>query len=401
MSVARRPRILLVLDDERDFSGPSIVLFRLFEVLSEQGLVELRVLTQRSPAITAALDRLGFDHVLHDFPVTYSRANLISVHHGRAERVRKREFVLEQARRWRADLVHLAVHPLGPLLAPALSQEGVPCLVHFHSNHAVPSFTPYRFVFRRCLTLPRVQAAAVSDWTAANVRALGVPHNRISRLYNGLAAPPAMCSVKRGQGEQTAGLELAFIAQIRPEKGLEHFLQAVALLARGRNPGVQHPVTGVIVGRSFDTYYLKQCREMAQCLMRQTGPDLVFDFVGYSPDPFNLRPNWDGVVLPSLFDDPLPTVAIESVCRGLPTIGYARGGLREILGEGRGTLVTETKPSMLAQALAVTMEEDSHARRETRRADSIRKFSMNSMVEAYLALVDALCPASEGAKRLA
>ncbi len=198
MSVPRRPRILLVLDDERDFSGPSIVLFRLFKELVARGLVELRVISQKSPAIEAALEKTGFDHHFHDFPLTYSRQNLPFMGRSHEVGARKRAYVMEQARYWRADLVHIAVHPLGPLLAPALSQEAVPCLVHFHANHALPRVTPYRFSFRHCLTRPGVHALAVSDWTAANVTTLGVPSSRITRLYNGIPPPQLTPTPERG-----------------------------------------------------------------------------------------------------------------------------------------------------------------------------------------------------------
>lgn len=384
MKSKARPRILLVLDDERDLSGPSIVLLRLFSALQERGLAEIHVITQRSAKILAVLEANGLAHTLHDYPITYSRENLALV--GRRSPIRdaKRRLILAVAKDFEADLVHLAVHPLGPLVAWALAETGVPCFVHFHANHAFPRFSPYSLVYRRCLSHPNVHAIAVSNWIKDNIVKMGVPAEKISRIYNGLSHNKF---TPTGGQNQLARPVVAFIAQIRPEKGLLHFIQALRLAAGKLPRDESHTLTGAIIGQSFDPSYLETCKSLATKCENESGGRLVFDFLGWSPEPFNIFDTMDAVVLPSLFDDPLPTVAVESVCRGLPTIGYARGGLLEILGKGRGCLVPADDIPAMAEAIHDAIASKDWKKREMVHLSAISVFSMDTMIETYLSLV--------------
>lgn len=385
-----RPRILLVLDDERDLSGPSIVLLRLFSVLHKRGLAELHVIAQRSASIVAAMDASGLAHTLHDFPITYSRENLLLAASRPSTREQKLQTILRVVKDFRADLVHLAVHPLGPFIAPALAELSVPCFVHFHANHAYPRITPYRHLFKRCLSRPGVQAIAVSDWIKGNIAAMGVPQNKITRIYNGLEPPELKPDKLVTEGREPV---FAFIAQIRPEKGLPHFIRALQRAAL--HLGERHPVpiTGAIVGHSFDTEHLSACKALAKECEKESDGRVSYRFLGRSPNPFDTLDVITAVVLPSLFDDPLPTVAIESVCRGLPTIGYARGGLLEILGEGRGLLVPSNDIKALADSLLTTIEREARDTRAVVRTAALSLFSMDTMINTYLSLTQEMLDA--------
>lgn len=383
MKSKARPRILLVLDDERDLSGPSIVLLRLFSALQERGLAEIHVITQRSAKILAVLEANGLAHTLHDYPITYSRENLALV--GRRSPIRdaKRRLILAVAKDFEADLVHLAVHPLGPLVAWALAETGVPCFVHFHANHAFPRFSPYSLVYRRCLSHPNVHAIAVSNWIKDNIGKMGVSYEKIARIYNGLTYNEFTPAKTQNHSKRPV---VAFIAQIRPEKGLLHFINALRLVALKLPRDDSQKIIGAVIGHSFDPSYLEVCKSLAIKCENEAGGRLAFEFHGWSPEPFNILERMDAVVLPSLFDDPLPTVAVESVCRGLPTIGYSRGGLREILGDGRGCLVPPNDIRAMADAIYNAIESIDWKQREMVHLSAISVFSMDTMIETYLSL---------------
>jgi len=378
-----RTRILLVLDDERDLSGPSIVLLRLFSALQKRGLAEIHVITQRSARILAAMEASGVAHTLHDFPITYSRENLSAVAWRSPIRDAKLQMILKVTKDFRADLVHLAVHPLGPPIASALAEIGVPCFVHFHANHAFPRISPYRYVYKRCLSRPSVHAITVSDWVKDNIAAMGVPRDKITRIYNGLE--PTDLKPTRGASSTRKPI-VAFIAQIRPEKGLLHFIRALRQVAINFPGDHNQPITGAIIGHSFDPDHVSECKALAKECENEVSGRVSFEFLGRSQDPFNTFDAIDAVVLPSLFDDPLPTVAVESACRGLPTIGYARGGLLEILGDGRGHLVSAGDIDALAEAIHTTIASSDEDKREMVYLSAISVFSMDTMVETYLSL---------------
>ena len=59
----------------------------------------------------------------------------------------------------------------------------------------------------------------------------------------------------------------------------------------------------------------------------------------------------DVLILPS-YAEGLPTVLVEAGSVGLPVIGSAVGGIPELLGEGRGTVLPEISAGAVVRALS-------------------------------------------------
>ncbi len=76
-------------------------------------------------------------------------------------------------------------------------------------------------------------------------------------------------------------------------------------------------------------------------------------------------------VAPSVWPEPLGTVAIESASRGIPTIATAPSGMEDVLGEGGGVLIAQGDVEALARALQ-SLIDDPRYREEIARQGQLR-----------------------------
>jgi glycosyltransferase involved in cell wall biosynthesis len=84
--------------------------------------------------------------------------------------------------------------------------------------------------------------------------------------------------------------------------------------------------------------------------LKQLAPAHVA-FLGFI-DPDELLRNIDVLVVPSVWQDPLPTIAIEALRRGVPAIVSDRGGLPDIVLDGQtGRVYQADDPGGLRRAL--------------------------------------------------
>lgn len=113
------------------------------------------------------------------------------------------------------------------------------------------------------------------------------------------------------------GVRIGFMGALHPSKGLGRLLDAVAKL----------PDQGwslVIAGRGEDSY-VQEIRD------RTAGrPIELLGFV----DADTFYSQVDVVVIPSLWDDPMPRIVLESFVRGLPIVASRRGGIVEMVTHG-------------------------------------------------------------------
>ena len=72
----------------------------------------------------------------------------------------------------------------------------------------------------------------------------------------------------------------------------------------------------------------------------------------YRNDTEAIHKLFDIFVLPSINPDPLPTVVLEAMATGKPIVGYAHGGVCEMVKNGvNGLLVEPRNPDLLANAI--------------------------------------------------
>ncbi len=168
---------------------------------------------------------------------------------------------------------------------------------------------------------------------------------------------------------------IAFVGDLRPEKGIRVLLAAVEML---RRQGRDIPV--VLVGErtttdldvpdgTIETGQVDH--EVVQAIWRRAT-------VG---------------VVPSLWPEPFGLVAIEAMAAGCPLVASDVGGLSEILADDRGVLVPPGDPESLSDALARLLDDDESRAELTGRAKaSLDRYDLDHIVDGiegqYRAAVD-------------
>ncbi len=141
-------------------------------------------------------------------------------------------------------------------------------------------------------------------------------------------------------------LKLLYLGRITRMKGVHHAVTAVHQLVSSM--GVQG-VTLEIMGDG-DTEYIRELESLAADL----GVSEQVRFRGnVAPDRIleEMRAN-DILLVPSLWDDPSPSVIIEAQSQGVPVVGSRIGGIPErIVHAQTGMLVAADNPAELAQAI--------------------------------------------------
>ncbi|NOU96528.1 glycosyltransferase [Paenibacillus sp. LMG 31456] len=109
---------------------------------------------------------------------------------------------------------------------------------------------------------------------------------------------------------------------LRPEKGIDHFVQMALSLCE-----TVVDAHFLIVGNSTDSYYSTHC----QRLIDQSGHASRFHRIPFESRIERFYPAMDLVVIPSLVDEGFGMPALEGLVFGKGVIAYRSGGLEEIL----------------------------------------------------------------------
>jgi glycosyltransferase involved in cell wall biosynthesis len=134
------------------------------------------------------------------------------------------------------------------------------------------------------------------------------------------------------------------VALVRPRKGIENLLDALALL---RVQGL--PVRLRVVGPFESPAYESQLKDYAGHL----GVADAVEWTGFVADVNAALRQADLLVLPSLFGEGLPMVVLEAMACGLPVVGTRVEGVPEAIGDGLSGLLAEPNdPADLARAIA-------------------------------------------------
>jgi glycosyltransferase involved in cell wall biosynthesis len=198
-------------------------------------------------------------------------------------------------------------------------------------------------------------------------RKIGAPRGIVRIVHNGVA-PADFEPVVTEAGAS----DLVFMGELRPVKGIDVLIDAIALLKRNGRA-----VTATLVGSGPD-------REALRAQVEGLGLANAIRFAGAMPA---RRAQALGriMVIPSRAES-LPYVVLEALAAEIPLITTKVGGIPEIYGPLSGNLVPPEDAGALAQAIAQTIDRPGATAdlAQRLRARVAQLFTVDSMVDGVL-----------------
>jgi glycosyltransferase involved in cell wall biosynthesis len=223
-----------------------------------------------------------------------------------------------------------------------------------------------------------VNAEAVKEWLTSE----GYPPSKIVVIPNGVELErfdglPAPELVRQELGVPATAPLVMVVSRLTRQKGLEHFLEAAAVLAR-RFPDARFAVVGYANPAEQD--YETALKELTDRL----GLKGRVIFTGLRHDVPALLAAASVSVMPSL-NEALSNVLLESMAAGAPIVATRVGGTPEAIADGvTGVLVPPGDSGALATAIGELLEDSARATRLGRAARQAIEagYSVEKMVRA-------------------
>lgn len=197
---------------------------------------------------------------------------------------------------------------------------------------------------------------------------IGNPHGLVRVVHNGVSRAEFAPAEPRPDAT-----DLVFMGELRPVKGIDILINAIALLHReGR------PVTATLVGSGPDRHPLI-------ALVERLGLTHAIAFRPAMPGHEALKLGRI-MVVPSRAES-LPYVVLETAAAGKPLITTRVGGIPEIYGPLSGQLVPPEDTAALARAIATALDDPAATAETARRLRELvaASFSVENMVDGVLA----------------
>lgn len=171
------------------------------------------------------------------------------------------------------------------------------------------------------------------------------------------------------------------VANITPQKGLEQFVRAAAIVARDL-PECRF----LIVGGSTDTHDAYGDRVRAE--VQTSGvPAHRFIFTGYRADPESLYPAMDVKLLTARpRSEGVTTAVLEALACGVPVVATDVAALREAIEQGvTGALVPALDPHAAAAAVLALLSDPDALRRQggAARRRAVDRFGLESCADTH------------------
>jgi glycosyltransferase involved in cell wall biosynthesis len=300
------------------------------------------------------------------------------------------------AREEQAEILHIHNEPkLLAGLASRLEEAALPVVVHVANEKPLPKHALGRV--NRWVACSRY----IRDWL---VGANGIPAERVQVIYTGVDAAarrprwevPAQTreALRRRFGVEDPGATvLSFAGRLVKEKGVTELLDAFERL-RARKAGAVALLVAGNVRDSDDPGNEKAVygKAVTARMAKMAGVRWVGSLQPAQMHEFLLA--GDVFVMPSLWDDPFPTVMLEAAAAGLPIVAGARGGITEFLeGCPEFAFVSDPgDPDELARSAGAFIEAPTRREAAGRwlRARVEREFDWTRVCEDFEDLYDAL-----------
>jgi teichuronic acid biosynthesis glycosyltransferase TuaC len=250
---------------------------------------------------------------------------------------------------WRgARLVHGHATVTGMAARRLAREAGLPYVLTFHGSdiNRWPDDHPDQLQDLTTTVREAGEVIAVSARLAERIRELTgrtAVHLPIGVNHAALAdAALPKSEARHSLGLPADAVIVLFVGNLLPAKGVPELIRALTELGE--------EVLGVFVGAGSPAAVGGPSGDSANATGGAAGR---LAFVGPKPHDVAVRymSAADVLVLPSRSEG-LPTVVVEAGSLGLPVIGSEVGGIPELIGEGRGTLLPEVSVPAIRDALA-------------------------------------------------
>jgi glycosyltransferase involved in cell wall biosynthesis len=210
-----------------------------------------------------------------------------------------------------------------------------------HNRVCANSCLPCSFFSRpkRALTSLVDQVVGISSFILQrHCRAGYFPDALKNVIYN-----PVRCQERKIKGSLKTPIRFGYIGRLNQAKGVETLLKQFIQI----NP----PHATLQLAGAGEMSYVSFLRR------RYAAPNIFF--LGFmSPDDFYEQ--IDILIVPSLWEEPLGMVVLEAFSHGIPVIGARRGGISELIDEGKtGFLFEPTNPDDLVRIINFFLENPS------------------------------------------
>ena len=224
----------------------------------------------------------------------------------------------------------------------------------------------------------------VSDAVKNNIQMLVGSRANLVTIHNGIVAiKQKKSNFRRNIGIPEGARLFAVVGRVNAVKGQEDFIAAMES-ARFSNSNKEQ--FGVIVGDAFSGQEWRV--EKLKRLLDERRVSRYVKYTGFVKDMTDVYSAMDCLVLPSVQNDSFPTVVLEAMSCGVPTIAYKSGGVEEMIKSGvNGYLVERNDIEALSKTLKMDFPNNMREKclRIFERKFEIDKFMYN-ITNLYLGL---------------
>lgn len=256
-------------------------------------------------------------------------------------------------------------HPANGLLGRSIKRIIRPvALAYLRDEREVHTTLPYAF--------------CVSKAVREELSHHGIETNHMPVIHTGFELSAFMDDSPNPNGHIFRGRNLLYAGRITPTKGVEHLLEAFAMLVEegsGQNWRLKLVGTG-------EPSYLKVLYRQARAL----GVLDRIEFLGsvsQSQMP-GIMAKHGIVVVPSVWSDPLPRVAVEAMASGCIVVASRIGGIPEIIEHNKSGLLVEAGNSEALSKVLGSLdagEVDIRAMAKQARIRASREFAFGPMLD--------------------
>lgn len=235
---------------------------------------------------------------------------------------------------------------------------------------------PFNFQVKYKSVFPKYKHLPWISMSYAQRQGMPADTNWLANIYHGVNAA-SYKPMYRPQGRY-----VAYLGRVIESKGVHLAIAAVqSYNHKHKDDPMQLRIAGKHYANKKDAYWQDKIEPQLD------GKSIIYDgFVDDVQTKNEFLGNAQGVLMPSLFDEPFGMVSIESLASGTPVIALDSGALPEIVRDGKTGFVIHRAEdeNVTAMKLANALEQVSSLQREGCREDFEERFTLQRMAKDHI-----------------